>query len=337
MDVKREELLNALKLVRPGLASTALVEQSTNFAFVDGNVVTYNDAISVSCPIPSLKGLTGAVSSDELFAFVNQSSHDQLSMDVVEGELRVKAGRAKIGLKLASEIMFPLDEVKPDNKWYDIPKGFLDGVKIALYSVSKDASMPGLTCVHFKGARIESSDNIRMTRYECESALGAYDLLLPSKAADELLKYKVTKFCVASKENWMHFLVDGEAIMSCRLLKTKYPDLTSILNVSGEKISLPKKIAGTLDKAGVFSKREHALDQVVDISLEGRRMLVKAQSDIGWFEEEVGIRYEGPNISFSVHPEFLSTACDRETTCTISTNRMKFVAENWQHVIALKG
>lgn len=300
-------------------------------------MVTYNDAISVRHPLPSLDGLTGAVSAEELFAFVDRSSADTISLDVNEGELRVKAGRAKVGLKLAAEVLFPLDETQVDGKWFDVPEDFLDGLQMALYAVSKDASMPSLTCIHIHGDHIESSDNIRLTRYICAGKVGLGEVLLPAKAAEELVQYEVKKCSLGNKGSWAHFLVEGDAVFSARLVKAKYPTLTPILKVDGASIPLPKKIGGVLNKAGVFSKREHALDQEVDITIETRRMVVKAKSDLGWFEEEVGIRYEGEPASFSVHPGFLADACEREATCTLSPNRMKFESDKWTHVIALKG
>ena len=53
--MKKNDLVEALEVVKPGLANKDLIEQTTSFAFINGNVVTYNDEISISSPIEDLE------------------------------------------------------------------------------------------------------------------------------------------------------------------------------------------------------------------------------------------------------------------------------------------
>ena len=45
MEINREELLKILTSVRPGLASSEIMQQSTSFIFRDKKVSTYNDRL----------------------------------------------------------------------------------------------------------------------------------------------------------------------------------------------------------------------------------------------------------------------------------------------------
>ena len=60
-NMNREDILEALEIVKPGLASKEHIEQSTCFAFKNGKVMTFNDEISVSHPVEGLDGLEGAI------------------------------------------------------------------------------------------------------------------------------------------------------------------------------------------------------------------------------------------------------------------------------------
>jgi len=54
MKINKNELKNALEIVKPGLANKEIIDQSTSFAFMNDCIVTYNDEISVSHPVKDI-------------------------------------------------------------------------------------------------------------------------------------------------------------------------------------------------------------------------------------------------------------------------------------------
>ncbi len=334
--LKREALLSVLKAVKPGLSMKEVIEQSTSFVFMDGFVHTYNDAISIKAPVPELKGLTGAVNGQELYSLLSKMSSEEVTLTVTKGEFRIKAGRAKAGLRLIGTIVLPLDSIGGDRFWEPLPKNFSAGIKMALYSTAKTALTPSLTCIHIAGDVVESTDNVRLTRFQLSEELSGVDILLPSLAASEAAAFPITSFCLSDNGSWIHFQTSEGVEISCRLMVGKFPDLGSVLDVRGESVVLPKKLEEVLERAMVFCSEESKLDHEVEISLQGRQIMIKAVANLGWFEEGVGVRYEGNPVSFVVHPEFLQEACEVSADCMISKNRMKFRKDNWEHVIALK-
>ncbi len=48
MQIKREELMDVLVRVKPGLANSEIIEQSTHFIFDKDTIRTYNDKITIT-------------------------------------------------------------------------------------------------------------------------------------------------------------------------------------------------------------------------------------------------------------------------------------------------
>ena len=80
MSTNRKDLLKVLQLVRPGLAAKEIIEQSTSFIFTKGQVIAYNDEISVSHPVVKGLDLDGAVQANELFALLNKLTDDTIEL-----------------------------------------------------------------------------------------------------------------------------------------------------------------------------------------------------------------------------------------------------------------
>jgi len=144
MQIKRTELKEALEIVKPGLASKEIIEQSTSFAFMGDKVVTYNDKISMSHPVKGLD-ITGAVKADEMYQLLSKLKADEMSLEVQDNEIIIKAGKSTAGLMLAGEITLPLDQIDEIDKMLPIPDGFLEGIRLAVQSCARDMSREVLT------------------------------------------------------------------------------------------------------------------------------------------------------------------------------------------------
>jgi len=146
--MKKIDVLNALAIVKPGLANSELIEQTTSFAFIEGKVVTYNDEISISHPVPEIK-IEGAIKAEELYHLLNKIKRDEIELEIVGGEVQLKSGKIKAGIVMQKEVILPLDEIEEKSKWKKVPDGFLDCIKFAMGACGRDAvNQPVLTCVH---------------------------------------------------------------------------------------------------------------------------------------------------------------------------------------------
>jgi len=335
--MKKEELLKALEIVKPGLASKEIIEQSTSFAFMENRVVTYNDEISISHPVEDLE-ITGAVQATELYLILKKLKQDDINVELTETEVLLTAGRVRVGLTLQSEIKLPLEEVGTIEKWKTLPEDFLTAMRMAMYSTGTDNSKPVLTCVHVnqKGF-IEGSDGYRIMRTTLSKKLNVPTFLIPAHSVTTVLKLIPIK--MAMGEGWVHFQTEAGTVLSCRILEDTFPETTGILNIEdGKEITFPRTINEILERASVFKKVEGtSINEDVAVCLEKNRIKIASQSNTGWFSEESNVKYEGERLEFNIIPSLLKNILSTVLTCSFNGKILKFVGEGWEFITVVKG
>jgi hypothetical protein len=345
MQINKKQLQDALTKVKPGLANKEIVEQSTAFAFTQGRVVTYNDEISISHPIEGME-LEGAIQADNLYKFLSKVPDKEdkegkpipIEAILKDNEIVLTFGRAKAGLTLQSEIKLPLNEdIAQKGKWKTLPHNFPKYLGFAMSSCSKDMSKPVLTCVSVTaGGFLYASDNCRLTKCDLKEEMPTKDFLLPATAALEVVKLNPIK--IAEGKGWVHFKTEEDTIISCRIMEDEdFPAIDKHLIVKGVQLILPKMLTEVLDRAMVFAKREHTLDESVEVLIEDQKIQLSAKSDSGWFKEDANIRYQGDPISFMITPYLLRGIMAETQACTLSKDKIKFEGDDWQYVTLLRG
>lgn len=333
--MKKQDLLNILEKVQPGLATKDMIEQSTSFAFVNGRVITYNDEISISSKCPGLEGLTGAVKAQELYKFLAKTKVDEIDLTITENELRIKAGKAKVGMVLETKIKLPLFELGQYSEFKKLPENFIDGLKMVRFCCAKDMSRPKLTCIHVRTDGVmESCDNFRAIRYQMESECSE-KFLLPGGSTNILINYPVTM--IASSPGWVHFTdAEQSLVFSCRVFADTYANLDTLFQLKDLTIfTFPPESLEILQRAEIFTKGDILLNQQIEITVKGGRLFFKAKKAGSWFEEWVKIVETTP-FSTTIHPQFLQDILKLTLTCEILPGRMiKFTGENWEHVASM--
>jgi len=333
--MKKSELLKALEIVKPGLANKEIVEQSTSFAFINNRVVTYNDELSISHPVKGLDTFSGAIRAEEFYQLLARLKKDELTITSEGNEVQMSAGRAKASFRLESEIKLPLKSLNEQGEWHDLPETFNRHIGFTSRVCSSDFSRPILTCVNIRqDGKIEASDGYRIVRCTGDE-LPLEDFLLPGTLAQQVKKQKPFQIAKGG-EGWIHFRTQDETIISCRIFNEKYPNVDHLVNMEGEKLTFPKTITGLIDRAEIFSKKDHYLDEVVLISIGKKRITVQSASDVGSYEEEANMRYKGPDLNFSITPGLFKDILEVTQDCVYSENRIKFEGDDWVYVGMLR-
>lgn len=330
--MKRSDLLGALEIVKPGLATKSIIEQSTSFAFIDGYVVTYNDEISIRHPVKDLS-ISGAIEAEQLYKLLDKLTQDDIEVQSEGSEVLLKSGRAKAGFILQSEIKLPLTEINKHTEWRLLPEGFCKALDFTMTTCSRDSSRPIYTCVFANSNGILiSTDNFRVSLYRLE-ALPVKSFLLPATSAQIVAGHDLVK--ISEGKGWIHFLTKQGTEFNCRVYAGNYPDLSKLLEVDGVKIELPTTIQDVLDRASVFCTEELALDQKVIVTISERRLKLRAEGNTGWFEEETNMGYRGNPLSFIINPHLLKTILGQTRHCIAGESSLKFVGDKWQHIVSL--
>jgi len=335
MLINKKQLQDALEIVKPGLASKELIEQSTSFAFIKGRVVTYNDEISVSHPVPGLE-IEGAIEAENLYKFIKKIKKDEFDLTITGNEVLLTSGRSKAGLILQSEIKLPLQsDLSQKGKWKSLPAKFVDSLNFSMIAFTRGISRGVLICAHVnKEGFVESSDGYRLIHCELGEPMPTETFLIPVSSATEMIRLHPTQ--IAEGKGWMHFKNEEDTIISCRLFsEDDFPNSKALIAIKGTRLVLPEITSEVLERAMVFSKRDHLLEESVDLTIKDNRLKVESKSDTGWFVEEINFKCQH-TLAFSITPYLLANILQQTKECELTEDKIKFQGEDWIYVSRLR-
>lgn len=334
MLVNRQELLQKLEIVAPGLArQKETVEQSSCFIFKRNSLITYNGDLMVRTKCPA--GWEGAVGAEKLLTMLQKLAEDDLDITLGKGELLIKGMGRKAGVRMEADITLPMEAVEKPGAWQDLPEGWLDAIDICIQCTTKDDSQGFYkACIHVAPAYIEACDNYQMARYPLVTGV-ASSTLIKRESIKHVMKLSATH--LAETEGWLHFAGAGSTVLSCRksLAEAKdFPTLDEVLKCRGTPATLPGGLPEAADKAAVFSADNAELDNVT-IELRTGGLRITGKSAGGWYQEQKKIKYDGPPLVFQIAPKLLTEIAKRHNECEISPTRLRVDGGKWVYLTCL--
>ena len=345
MKINKGQLQEALAIVKPGLATKELLEQSTSFAFLGNRVATYNDEISISHPVEGLD-FRGAIKAEELYGLLSKLNEEEIKIKFKKTELLLSCGKVEAGLKLEEEIILPVeDEIGKIKKWKKIPnpEQFIKHMEFAMRTCSNDMSQVKLTCVCVcKNGYVQGSDGYRLVQCKGEK-LPISDFLIPAILVSNIAT--IAPIEISANDTWIHFRNKEKTIISCRMVDVEYVEQKVINRVlkmnSSNDIEFPEKIESMLDRLKTFAKRDYIFDEQIEVILSEGQMLMKATADVtkSWVKEKAKVNFKG-EITFSVTPAVFSDILKDTKFCSLNDDqtKAKFIAKDksWEYVIMLR-
>ena len=295
MDVKRSELLNALKLCLPGIESgTAVLEGADLFIFMNGNVHSYNDIISVTVPIKSEglldEGIEGAVRAEEFYSIINKLPGDVIQFKAEAEKWILKSGKAKVEMTLmAGDFTDRFKGIAPEKKkWLSIPTEFSQGIGICRMQANK-SQISGL---YVTGEDMMSSDGYQINHFKYKGP-DIEPFWIADPSAGELLKLGVLNE-MQLKGSWAHFRTPDGVIFSVKTLQAEkwpYDKLMAVLEDHKQTKTdinavFPKELFDAIDRATSFYL-EIGENRAVRLILSPKSILVSAERASGSYEESV--------------------------------------------------
>jgi DNA polymerase III sliding clamp (beta) subunit (PCNA family) len=306
---------------------------------MEGRIVTYNDEISISHPFES--DFQGAVNAEELYGLLSKITKDEVDLTVQDTELLVSSGRMKAGLKFETTITLPLKDIPKKMQVLPDSKEFSEFLSFAMRTCSNDTSQPKLTCVSIgEDGVIIGSDGYRLAYCQGQE-LPIKHFLLPASNAAEVVKIMPSH--VVLEKGWVHFKNKKGTVISCRRLDDEYlpqDQVESVLKMSSVgKVEFPEKISEMIDRVYQFAKRDSFLDEVISVTIEKEKLILKSKSATtnSWIEEKAAVKCER-DVSFVITPSLFQQIVRITRTAVLdkSMQKAKFKGEGWQYVIMLR-
>lgn len=331
MKIKRKDLVDVMARVKPGLSSKEIIEQSSHFIFDGDTIRTNNDRVTITeqfeCPIQ------GAVQADQLYAFLNKLTEEEIHVEYDDGLLEIKAGKTKAEIRVDEEIKLPSIDLSKLKRWNKLPEDFNQAMSFCSFSASKNMIVPALTCLYIKDDLMLSCDNFRATKWKMKSKVKD-SFLLPADSASDLFKYSPGKYILDN--GWIHFSVnDGKTIFSCRTIGGQYPEvILDYFDIKGKSVFLPDGFEKIIERVSVFCQEDFEKDYAIELKFNKGAVTVYAEGIIGKAQELCKIDFKD-ELSVKVHPQNFVEILKYLKEMIICENSLLFKTDNFDHIVLL--
>lgn len=338
MKINKKELLDKLNSVKAGLNNNNNIEFSDSYSFNNGKVTTFNDFICVHCPVDlNFDCMIKAEQFHKALSKFKTDKDGNININLKNNEIHLKGKKALAGIPCKTDESFDVTFLNEKiKKWNKLPTNFVQGIKLARFSISKDETKPKLTCLHIKNKIIESNDGQRGFRFKLDKKM-KNTILLPAQVINPLLSQNLIKYAVT--ENWIHFKTKEKSIISCRMYQDiDYPDTAFLYErTKAESFTFPQSIKDIIDKSIIFVEKED--EKEITIKINEKSIEISSRSDLGWFKEKVKNKSD-INTTFQINPFFMKDILNKKSNAFICNNEdisfIKFETEEWEHVISIK-
>ena len=333
MEVIASDLKQVLDNLNSVISTKGLVENCDKFVFNKDGIFAFNGETFVAVNFKN--DLKGAVQGSTFYKIIDKHNTNKINIEIDGENLIVKKGKSKSLFPFDSDAKCPIPlKIK---KWLDLPNNFLEAVNVCSYTTGKDYTDMRTVCIHVKGAVAESSDSFRMSVFKLENEIKD-ELFIPTDALKFFNKCKPIKYC--KTKDWCYYQDLNGTIVCHRDISFSdaYPDLSSILaqEEGYYELELPEKLYDSLEKASVFLDGKVENDKFVSISSSGGKLKILSKGNGGQYSETLKVSF-ADKIKFDVHPNYMMSAIERNSTIQINENTIKISSESCTNLICRVG
>uniref|UniRef100_A0A6M3KXF5 DNA polymerase n=1 Tax=viral metagenome TaxID=1070528 RepID=A0A6M3KXF5_9ZZZZ len=335
--IKRAEFLSVLEKLKPIIEDSN--EFGSNFYFYNNKIFVFSNEICIFYPFVFINGEGNFpncfLSADKLIDILPVISD---TLDIKKDSINFKSksviGKLKIN-PIPNEMIdiikfFDLNKIEKD-KWLKLPKNFVEGISLCLFSVAKSSPVLYLKCINVNEDKIISSDNLRVSRFKIDTIKDNF--LILNNSASEIIKYNIIEYQLSSP--WFYFRTKEGILICLRRINEKYRDTDNFFDsFKGKNIILPKGLKETIDKAAILAEGDSYLDKEINIIIEDNKIKCIGENNMGLIEAILPIESK-VKINFSINPIFFSSILNLSSYMTVGSDRILFKSKNFEHLIAL--
>ena len=344
MKINRKELLIILSACRPGLAKREIIEEAIRFIFTGDAVATYNDQICIVYPYKT--DFRCSVNGEEFYKILDGIKEDEVEILVEENQTLVNSRKTKAGLSIVigetERVDTLIDNIREATKvrgfWKKLPKDFIEGVFLCMFSASKDMTTGVRCCIAVKENKMYSTDSVRVSRYIMDGEI-MDELLIPARDAVELVKYPVKKYGIS--ESWIHFITDEGVMFNCRMMIGDYPyTIDRFFRAPENEFVVPEELQEVMKNIAIMASGDVDIAKMVEVTIKNDKMICKSEKERGWITKEVAIEGYKGEIMFYINPIFFAQILTKVTSLFLIQgeefpDKAVFTRESFQHVMAL--
>ncbi len=226
-----------------------------------------------------------------------------------------------------------LETYNPKNpKWEKVPEDFNKGIKLSMFSASKDISSESFNAVYVKGNHIQSTDNFRISRYSMKEKMKSFLLPLPSSIA--ISSQNTINYFL--EENLVHFKNKDKSIFHCRLIDgEKFPDVSPFFEIKKkDNFNLPQELSKTISLVSVLAQGDFVMDKVIKVSIDKGVIKCRAENETGWIESNIKIKTD-KKILFFINPVFFLEILKLSSVASTDGKKIIFSVDNFSHLMML--
>jgi len=330
MEIKEvQRLRDAMSVCKSAISTSNILGDASQIAFTKKYLIAFNEMMIARYPMQfDFEAMTDGVIFE---SFLSKLKNDiPLEMKIKENELLCKQKRTRAGFPvsaLALELYDRFEDI--DFDWIKLGDKFISLLLKAKENCSRDMTRMNLRAVNFKSdGVIQATDGFRLFQANIGQKLADFDFLITADILDRLLVLELTHIYVVKE--WAYFKTADNAILSVKLYDAEFVDFTPFLNNEGPKVKIPSSLTVTLEKAMVFSKTLK-FDPLVNLYFNNNRLKVSIETDNGWFQEELNVKYNFDPLEMQINPNFLMAVLQEVNIMVIGNNFISFKTDHWYY------
>lgn len=275
--------------------------------------------------LPTFVSIVKSIKSDMITIDDNEDKEE-----IILSALRTKVGLKKIEVPELNEIIQSVEVDSSSRK--KLPDDFILALNLCSSCASKGNS--NLTNILVSKDKMVGSDNDKMGIYDIKMSIKK-SWLIENELAGKIIKLSPVDY-VEEKGKIVFFRSDS-IYSICILSEAEYPDLTKIMEKKTSiEVPIPSELKEGIDVSfGLFTSiREQ--EKLMKISLLKNRVILRTESDLGWMDKTVRIKYSGKEFSFWVNTSLFKEMMEKVSVLHLSEEGiLKFNSDNFTCILPI--
>ena len=344
MQVKRKELIDALEICEPALATANRAIEMGHYWFADNQISAFNGHLTITAPFEL--EVEGGVPHTFL-DWLGKVSGDQVTLKPESNALAVTSGRSRYSFPLLDpeRRIKPLSRREPSTmrEPLSLSSEIVEGLSRVIISHDSKSAVPAKMGVFLHSAsdslELYSTDDFTLAEQTLDpqgwhlfdNTLSDF-IVVPISFIRQLFKHLPLggRDCLHLTANAISFTTKGITVTGNLIACEKMPDFPRIIDgFAGAEIAVPAELEQALDRVAIK-------DAPVAFSINKELLYLISLSQSSRIEEEILLpSHQHETIMIKLDPKLLKRGLPGRTHMSVTNNGMRLRGPaGYTHIIA---